>query len=300
MDNYRIYTTPAELEKAIHTLQGMIAGTVADEVLNYKEAQELGNWCSLHANLREYHPFNEILPIVETALEDGVINSEGRTDILWLCERIARGQIEGAAYYNDISAAIQYLNGFAHGILADGILRDAEIAALQNWLDCADFLQGTYPFDELNSLVTSILRDGKIGEDERNTLIAFLGNLVEFKDSWNLSEEDFKSLREKYSVGGICALCPDIEFKEKRFVFTGDSYKATREELCALVKARGGISVSSVSTKTDYLIVGSAGNPCWAYSCYGRKIEKAMLLRREGAKVQIVHENDFWDAIQDS
>jgi len=66
------------------------------------------------------------------------------------------------------------------------------------------------------------------------------------------------------------------------------------------VEDLGGSAKSSVSTKTDYLVVGNAGNPCWAYSCYGRKIEEAMTLRREGAKVQIVNETDFWDAVWDA
>ena len=42
------------------------------------------------------------------------------------------------------------------------------------------------------------------------------------------------------------------------------------------------------------------GPPCWAYSCYGRKIEEAMELRKSGAHVQIVNETDFWDAVWDN
>jgi len=32
---------------------------------------------------------------------------------------------------------------------------------------------------------------------------------------------------------------------------------------------------------------------------YGRKVEKAIQLRKEGHKIILVHENDFWDAIED-
>ena len=49
----------------------------------------------------------------------------------------------------------------------------------------------------------------------------------------------------------------------------------------------------------DYLIVGADGNPCWAFACYGRKIEKAMELRKAGARIALVHESDFHDAVQD-
>lgn len=62
----------------------------------------------------------------------------------------------------------------------------------------------------------------------------------------------------------------------------------------------GGKVRTSVSAKTDYLIVGNAGNPCWAYACYGRKIEQAVSLRKEGVGIMIVNETDFWDAVEDA
>ena len=49
--------------------------------------------------------------------------------------------------------------------------------------------------------------------------------------------------------------------------------------------------------QTDFLIIGADGNPCWAYACYGRKVEKAVHLRKQGSRLLIVHENDFWDAV---
>ena len=70
--------------------------------------------------------------------------------------------------------------------------------------------------------------------------------------------------------------------------------------MAKLVADVGGLSRSSVTAKTDYLIVGNAGNPCWAYACYGRKIEEAVQLRKQGAKVIIVNETDFWDALEDA
>lgn len=45
---------------------------------------------------------------------------------------------------------------------------------------------------------------------------------------------------------------------------------------------------------------GNTGNPYRSYSCYGRKIEEAVALRKEGAKVQIINETDFWDAVWDA
>ena len=61
----------------------------------------------------------------------------------------------------------------------------------------------------------------------------------------------------------------------------------------------GGIPVNNISKKTDYLIIGDNGNPAWAFACYGRKVEKALGLRKEGHTIVLIHEYDFSDIIDD-
>lgn len=294
-ENYRDFTKPAELHKAINTLRGIVAGITSDRVVGDSEVSELTHWCQLQAHLRDRHPFSEIIPTVERACEDGVVTEEEAKDILWLCNNFA----DSNSYYDSITSSIQFLAGLVHGIMADGELSDKEISALKAWIYANEFLAGTYPFDEINTLLYAVLEDKVITTDEREKLMAFFGDLIEFKDSMNLNECDFKFLQEKYSIGGICAFCPEITFENKVFCFTGESYRAKRHVMAEAVRALGGIARTNVSANTDYLIVGNAGNPCWAYACYGRKIEEAMQLRKEGAKVAIINETDFWDAISD-
>lgn len=293
---YRQFTKPAELHKAINTLRGLVAGINSDLAVGDKEVTELAHWCELHAHLRDRHPFSEILPVVEHAYEDGVVTEDEAKDILWLCNNF----VDDSSYYDMVTSSIQFLAGMLHGLLADGELSDREIATLKAWIDANDFLAGTYPFDEINSLLHVMLEDKKITADEREKLMAFFGNIIDFTASYNLSEKDFSQLREKYSIGGICAVCPEIVFEGKLFCFTGESYRAKRAEIAETITRLGGKARSSVSAKTDYLVVGNAGNPCWAYSCYGRKIEEAVNLRKEGAGVVIVNETDFWDAVDDA
>ena len=71
-------------------------------------------------------------------------------------------------------------------------------------------------------------------------------------------------------------------------------------EFSKLIKQLGGEVMNSVSAKLDYLIIGADANPCWAYTCYGRKVEKAVELRKSGARLILVHENDFHDAVADN
>lgn len=293
--DYRLFTKPAELHKAVNTLRGIVAGISTDTAIGSSEIQELAHWCELHNHLRDRHPFSEILPVIEGACADGIISEEEAKDILWVCSSFA----DSGAYYDAVTSTIQFLSGMVHGIMADGEISNKEIEALQSWINANDFLAGTYPFDEINSLLSSIMADKKVDEDERNTLLAFFSNIIEFKNSFNLVERDYVDLREKYSIDGICASCPELTIKGKIFCFTGESYHGTRKELADTVQELGGIFRTSVSSKTDYLVVGNAGNPCWAYACYGRKIEEAVNLRKAGGRVVIVNETDFWDAVED-
>ena len=293
--DYRQFTKPAELHKAINTLRGLVAGINSDMKVGSEEVTELVHWCEIHANLRDRHPFSEILPVVDQALEDGVVTEDEARDILWLCNNF----VDNSAYYDMVTSSIQFLNGMLHGLLADGKLSDHEIMTLKSWIDANDFLAGTYPFDEINSLLYVILEDNIITEQERETLMALFSDVIDFTSSYNLSEKEFARLLEKYSISGICAVCPEISFEGKIFCFTGESYRAKRSEIAETVANLGGIARTSVSAKTDYLIVGNAGNPCWAYACYGRKIEEAVNLRKQGAGIVIVNETDFWDAVDD-
>lgn len=294
--DYRLFTGPAELHKAINTLRGIVAGISTDTTVQSDEIAELAHWCSLHEPMRNRHPFSEILPIVENACTDGMITGEEAKDILWVCSSFA----SSGKYYDEITSSIQFLAGMIHGMMADNELGDAEIKALYSWINANDFLAGTYPFDEINSLLSSIMADRKITGDERNTLLAFLSTIIEFKDSLNLTEQEYVNLREQYCVSGICASCPEITFQDKSFCFTGEFNRGQQKDLLEKVTELGGKAKKSVSSKTDYLVVGNSGNPCWAYACYGRKIEDAMNLRKKGAHVMIVNENDFWDAVDDA
>ena len=295
-ENYQLFTRPAELHKAINTLRGLVAGINADNGVSSTEISELVHWCELHADLRNRHPFSELLPVIERACEDGVITDSEAKDILWLCGNFT----DNSSYYDVTTSSIQFLAGLIHGIMADGSLSDSEAATLSYWINANDFLAGTYPFDEIHSMLCEVLSDRVITQAEREQLMGLFGEVIDFTSSFNLVESDFTTLRNKYSLSGICAACPDIKFQDKKFCFTGEFRRATRADIAAEVAKLGGITRSNVSKNLDYLVVGGAGNQCWAYACYGRKIEEAVTLRKEGTKIVIVNETDFWDAVDDT
>lgn len=296
VDEYRRFTSKAEVHKAINSLIGLIEGVQIDRIVNTDELEEIIHWCSMHRHLQKKSPFSEIIPVIDLALEDNILEPDEIEDILWLCQRVIK-EDKFKDYYNLITSSIQQLEGILHGMLADNELTEVEINQLANWMMDHEFLKGTYPFDEIDSLLTSAREDGVISDDEKHMLKAFFGNFIDTKISYNVNEFEIKTLQGKYSVSGICSVCPEIEFEGKNFCFTGTSSQATRNEIAELITSKGGTFNKNVIKKTDYLIVGGDGNPCWAFSCYGRKVEKAVQMRRDGSGIVIVHENDFWDEV---
>ena len=233
--------------------------------------------------------------MIQTAYQDGILEESEANDIVWLCNNF----VSDSDYYNLVTSGLQFLGGLIHGILADGVITDSEIHTLRSWITSNNYLAGCYPFDEIESLLLTILMDGKITEDERNMLTAFLSNFIDLKYSYNLTSADMEALKSKYSIGGICSVCQSIDFKNNLFCFTGQSTRATRNEIATIICHEGGNFKNNLTNSTRYLIVGNDGNPCWAYSCYGRKIEDAINRRKAGQRLTIVNEIDFWDIIDD-
>lgn len=290
------FTKPAEVHKAVNTLQGILNGIKFDKNVNQFEIDEVLNWCNLHRSHANRHPFSEIIPIIDFALEDGVLTEEEIDDILWLCENVKHEE-SFKQYYNLTTSAIQQMHGILHGIMADNEILEEEVNHLFDWMQNNEFLKGSYPFDEIYSLLVAAKQDGVITPDEINMLKAYFANFIDTSASYNISEVELKQLQEQYTIGGICAVDPDVEIEGKTFSFTGTSRNGTRKEIAKIIQDNGGYFYDRVTKDTDYLIVGNAGNPCWAFSCYGRKVEKAIEMRKNGHHIVILNENDLWDVI---
>ena len=288
--DYIRFTRKMNLDKAIHSLEGILRGIAIDTVINAAEVIKLKQWLSEHEDVSRQHPFSEIIPILAESLKDGVISEDEKSDLLWVCGNLNSSSI----YYDVVTSEIQRLNGMLKGLLADGILTDSEISKMSDWVTENDHLKGCYPFDEIDTLLTSVMADGKIEELEREKLKDFFSA---FDVSSNATDVLCDS--KKLAISGICAMCPNIIFDSKTFCITGESHKATRDQLEVTIEGIGGRVLSGVRNDLDYLIVCAGGNPCWAFSCYGRKVEKAMMYRKKGSRIVIAHENDLWDAIAD-
>jgi len=90
------------------------------------------------------------------------------------------------------------------------------------------------------------------------------------------------ALGPEQTPGALCAVALDVTFHGSAFCFTAASAKYKRVEFEALVSALGASHTGTSPAKLYYLVLGAKGNPCLAFACYGRKVEKAVELRKKG------------------
>ena len=289
---YFNFTGPQRLDKVIHTLEGILVGLSSDGKVSNPELKVLTHWLGEHEKFVERHPFNEIVPRLTEVMLDGIIDAEEIADILWLCNRLSTDE----RYFNKVTSDMQRLQGVMGGIAADGHIEIQELNALSDWIGAHEHLKTCWPYDELEALITDVVRDGVISDREHKTLLHFFAEFMERPGHRAIEPVDPEG---ELLIHGICAVCPEIRLMGNRFCFTGKSAKCSRKEFGKEIERHGGIFSERVTKDIDYLAVGAEGNPCWAYACYGRKVEQAVQYRRDGCKLLIVHEHDLWDAIAD-
>jgi NAD-dependent DNA ligase len=295
---YRHFTQRQRVDKAVQIFHGMVRGITIDSELNAEEVAELLNWSQDYADLLGRAPFKELKQKLDEILADGQIDPEEQEDLLWVCRNLS----PESDYYDAVTHDIQQLHGIMHGIMADGRVTLDEAKGLQEWIAEHADLKGTYPYDELVSLLTTILKDEQIDDQEQQVLRSFFEDFIEYSFAKKVRAEGQRvkaALPKTFTLPGICSMCPEIAFDGRVFTFTGTSIKATRKQIADQITQLGAAFSQNVTSETHYLVVGAGGNPCWAFSCYGRKVEKAVDSRKSGNPILIIHESDFWDAVAD-
>ncbi len=291
---YFHFTGKGRLEKSINSLLGLLEGIAIDGRITPGEVAILRMWLADHQDVADRHPYSELVPALMAAVADGVLEPEERDDLKWLCERL-----KSSEFFDLVTTDLQRLHALVGGIAADGTISEQEMRGLSDWLGEHDHLRTCWPYDEIDALTTKVLSDGRIDETEHRMLLAFFTEFLAVLDERTIVRPvafDGPGL----TIGALCAVTPEVQFLQRAFCFTGASSKYKRVEFEELVSRLGGEPHANVTANLHYLVIGAEGNPCWAFACYGRKVEKAVALRRKGCRVVILHENDFHDAVLDA
>ncbi len=278
-------------DTALHVLEGFLEGVGMDHVINPREYRELRDWISDHERLGVRDVvFRELLSVLKLAIADGKLEPEEIADLCALCQRAK----SSSTYYDWATHAIQELHGILHGLVSDLAINEAELRGLIEWLERHEDLRGVWPLTEIEAVVMKVLSDQRIDEAEHRLMMHFFS---EFAQNPAIKQALPPLLPTEFFITGVCAVDPDIQLPSRVFCFTGISSKGPRKLFAETVSAKGGSFIDSIRKDIDYLIIGDEGNPCWAFACYGRKVERAVQMRKQGHSLLIVHERDFWDAI---
>ena len=173
--------------------------------------------------------------------------------------------------YNEQTQSLQVLHGLLLGIITDDVLAESKVYALKKWLEDNSNLAGNYPFDRVFNLVSAALEDGILEQSELDEMLCM-----------------FKQFTAPTEHNDDSSSISDLT--DKLICLTGEFSYAPRSDIEDLISQVGGICKSSVTGKTDYVIVGSLGSPDWSCGAYGSKVKKALELQSKGKSIKILKE----------
>lgn len=177
---------------------------------------------------------------------------------------------------------IDTLIGISKGIVADGVVNQAEAEFLQNWLIQSRQASDNPVIANLLEKVSAMLEDGVLDDDESRELLGVLRRIT--------GDESAMGELAKTTGLPIDDPMPPVEFSGRSFAFTGTCVFGTRKECHYATESLGGVCSPTVTKSVDYLVLGTYVTDSWAHENYGRKIEKAVEYRDSGVPIAIITE----------
>lgn len=281
------YSFTTEACRAVSRLKGILLGIIMDHTINQKEIDELQQWTENQYYSIDHPKFKEFIQLITETTENKNFDLNLVEDMYSFCL-----DFEKQCLHIPQRPNIIVLHGIFHGILADGIIKDKEVIEIENWLSNNTHLSSIYPYDEICSLIKTILEDRIITDEEKKILKSFFLNFVELTHPEVINQDRNKTISP---LQGICVDNPQIEFIGKLFCLTGTFSTGSKDYIENLIINLGGQTKSGLVKCTDYLIVGTLGDPAWAFGSYGRKIDTALKMK---GTISIVAESDFIDIVK--
>lgn len=269
--------------KALYGLKGILIGIVADQRLNEKELLFLDSWLKSQHFLSEDQEIVSILIKVEDILGDGRINPQQLLNIhsdielyISLMPDSALSQVEGVGQKDE-------LLGFLNGVASDEVLNDQEVNALADWLNCNESIRDVWPASVIVNRLNIILEDKIIAEQERQDLMLTVNQITghvfdEETVGYGFSTEAWEDSVDDLVVAG------------STFCLTGDFVSGDRDTVDTMLRALDAKTSSNVSSLVDYLVIGTLASRNWLYTSHGRKIEKALHIKRQGGQIKTITE----------
>lgn len=256
----------ARLANNINNLYGII------QVLKYKECLSDGHIALLSGWLEDNHKyngyvvFNDISRKLKLIITESSLSGVNRYE-LSKCVHF----ISDSSAYKKKTLKIQVLQGIIKAVTCDDAVSMEELLYLNQWLEKNSTLQGDYVYDRIQLLTKQALEDNILLDQQQKQLA-----------------QKYKEILKptKYHKG-------EIQLKDKTYTLTGNFKHITRDQLRKKLAKQHLTEKTSVSTKVDYLIIGTIPSPGWKYGNTGTKIIKAQEIQEKGGKIELIKEEDL-------
>lgn len=180
------------------------------------------------------------------------------------------------------------LIGITKGIMADGMIMDAEAKFLLDWMESNSSIIYNWPYNVLYARIHDALSDGKLDLEEQRELLDLLHDFT----GGMIDEDKYLNKSTRLPLDNPP---PVMVFPSKNFCFTGRFNYGTRNECCLATQQLGGLIVDGIRQDLNFLVVGEFGSTDWIHSTHGRKIEKAVEYREKGFSLAIVSEECWFN-----
>ena len=230
---------------------------------------------------------------VEQMLEDGVLDVDESAELMRLVRDLIDNHVEMEVPLNRDGAAtnklddyqISALLGLCRGLIADGKVDQDEADTLHVWLMAHEGTIDNPVMAAFQEKLEPFIEGRVEGLDSSVQLLQLLNGLV------GGETEVGECLRA--TTLWLDDPPPEVVFEDRKFCLTGKFCHGTRAQCEDKVRTHKGICQSSPTKSTDYLVIGAYAEGTWIQSAYGRKIEKAVTMRAGGLPIRIISE-EHW------
>lgn len=182
-----------------------------------------------------------------------------------------------------LNRAVEHLMGMLQGVMADGVLQDAEVRFLRTWITEHEAVTRTWPGSLVRRQLDLVLEDGVISNAEREHLINTFTHLIGTNFSLTgSSSPEIATLPINDSV--------TVDLRHSGVCHTGEFLFGTRATCERATLKAGGMPLDSLTKSVDYLVIGTRVSPSWAHTSFGRKIQRAVELQDAGHAIEIISE----------
>ena len=290
-DELYSYNYVRNRNKLFANLISIIDGMTCDGEITEQELLYLDTWLLEAKSLQDNVIFQQIRDHIIDIRFDGKVTKDELKELKSTLLLIQRDILDlpNIDLYSKESD-MHLLSGLCKGVISDNKLNDDEIRYLNWWLSQNSLLKNNYPGSELYRLVSDILADGIITEEERLQLKYMLTDFT--------GSDPENGVVDGLAMGkSFFDDISDADFTNRVLCFMGKFIYGSRAKCEEKAHKLGCLTIKDCRSDLDYLIVGTLNSRDWIYQSFGRKIEKAKEYQKQGHKVKVITEEQWLSKI---